>query len=159
MMVQTGVMTARRVALTFGATALFGITAVQAQNMMRGPSINIAPRAAVINPNMGPPVGAVAVGRVTPDVRTPSLTARSPCVRNFRICGPRRTSIPPAAAPARGSDGECVDVLADNGGGNGAIGKGKRQARVARAATMRCRQALLDCRPSPTRSSPRSTAR
>jgi len=116
--------TARRVALTFGATALFGITAVQAQNMMRGPSINIAPRAAVINPNMGPPVGAVAVGRVTPDVRTPSLTARMAVRPQFPYMRTSPNLYPSCGGPARGSNGECIDVLADSGG-NGATGKGK----------------------------------
>lgn len=126
--------TARRVALTLSATALFGITAVQAQNFVRGPNINIGPRAAVINPNMGPPVGALAVGRVAPDVRTPSLSARMAVRPQYPYLRTTPNLYPSCGGPARDSNGECIDVLADSGG-NGGTGKGKTKGGSRRNAT------------------------
>ena len=126
--------TARRVALTLSATALFGITAVQAQNFVRGPNINIGPRAAVINPNMGPPVGALAVGRVAPDVRTPSLSARMAVRPQYPYLRTTPNLYPSCGGPARDSNGECIDVLA-NSGGNGGSGKGKTKGGPRRNAT------------------------
>jgi hypothetical protein len=126
--------TARRVALTLSATALFGITAVQAQNFVRGPNINIGPRAAVINPNMGPPVGALAVGRVAPDVRTPSLSARMAVRPQHPYLRTTPNLYPSCGGPARDSNGECIDVLADSGG-NGGSGKGKTKGGPRRNAT------------------------
>jgi hypothetical protein len=125
--------TARRVALTLSATALFGITAVQAQNFVRGPNINIGPRAAVINPNMGPPVGALAVGRVAPDVRTPSLSARMAVRPQYPYLRTTPNLYPSCGGPARDSNGECIDVLADSGG-NGGSGKGKTKGGPRRNA-------------------------
>jgi hypothetical protein len=126
--------TARRVALTLSATALFGITAVQAQNFVRGPNINIGPRAAVINPNMGPPVGALAVGRVAPDVRTPSLSARMAVRPQYPYLRTTPNLYPSCGGPARDANGECIDVLADSGG-NGGTGKGKTKGGSRRNAT------------------------
>jgi hypothetical protein len=126
--------TARRMALTFGATVLFGITGVQAQNMMRGPNINIAPRAAVINPNMGPPVGALAAGRGMPAVRTPSMTARIAGRPQFPNLRTSPNLSPSCGGPARNANGECIDVLADSDG-NGGIGKGKTKGGPRRNAS------------------------
>src|SRR5512147_3204279 len=117
--------TARRVALTFGVTALFGITAVQAQNIMRGPNINIAPRAAVINPNIGPPVGAVAVDRAPPVMRTPSLTARMAVRPQYPYLRTSPNLYPSCGGPARDANGECIDVLAKSDGDGRTSGKGK----------------------------------
>jgi len=103
--------TARRAALTFGAAALFGVTGVQAQNMMRGPNINIAPR-------------AVGVDRAIPAVRTPTLSARIAVRPQFPNLRTSPNLSPSCGGPARAANGECIDVLADSDG-NGGTGKGK----------------------------------
>src|SRR6185437_8966706 len=107
--------TARRVALTLSATALFGITGVQAQNMMRGPNINIAPR-------------AVAVDHAIPAVRTPTLSARMAVRPQFPNLRTSPNLSPSCGGPARDANGQCIDVLADSDG-NGGTGRGKTKTK------------------------------
>jgi hypothetical protein len=111
---------ARRVALTLGAAALLGITAVQAQNIMRGPNVNIAPR-------------AVAVDHAIPAIRTPSLNARIAVRPQFPNLRTSPNLHPSCGGPARDANGECIDVLAGSGG-NGATAKGKTKGGPRRNA-------------------------
>src|SRR6185437_12253041 len=108
--------TARRVALTLSATALFGITGVQAQNMMRGPNINISSR-------------AVAVDHAIPAVRTPTLSARMAVRPQFPNLRTSPNLSPSCGGPARDANGQCIDVLADSDG-NGGTGRGKTKTKT-----------------------------
>ena len=112
--------------------------------MMRGPNINIAPR-------------AVAVDHAIPAVGRLTLSARMAVRPQFPNLRTSPNLSPSCGGPARDANGQCIDVLADSDG-NGGTGRGKTKTKVAARAAMPFRRGFSG-RPFPTRSSPRSTAR
>jgi Subtilase family len=124
-------MTARRAAWVLGAVALPAVImaapAAKAQNMMRSPTINIESRVPSVSPNIAathvdPGIASHAttsVGRINPGIRPPALNGRL-------VTRPQSPSLhtspnlyPACGGAARDGDGECANVAATNGAGNG----------------------------------------
>ncbi len=121
----------RRTALALTAVALSfasaGIPAVQAQSVMRSPSINIQSRMPTINPNIAG--GAAAIGRTPPGV---GVTSRLP---NARFS----PNLSPACSYAhRDSSGECQEkpVSLSDGGGAGKSASSRKKGGASRNAPL-----------------------
>jgi hypothetical protein len=134
--------TACRAARVLGAVALpvamMAASAVNAQSIMRSPSINMGARVPTINPGIsstavthvdpgiaGRSVGSV--GRVNPVVRAPALTGRL-AVRPVLPYMHTSPNLYPGCA--RDNDGECADLPATGNGGGSGNGNAKRASRV-----------------------------
>jgi len=110
---------ARCVAVALSAAAFIAGPAAKAQNMMRTPNLNIAPRAPNVSTNIPGP-------NITPHVDI-NISART--ATNGSNIGVRphlyvRTSpnlYPNCGGPRRDANGECIDVSSD---GDGSTGKG-----------------------------------
>ena len=113
------------------AAALFAVSQVspvQAQSIMRTPSLHINSRVPTINPTVAP--GSIPVspdGPALRSIRSPARHRPPPCTL-CRACGIRSTlpyaryspNLYPACDYAyRGSDGECFDRPVADGGGKG----------------------------------------
>jgi hypothetical protein len=115
----------RRAALVLTAAVLplafFGGSAVQAQSIMRSPSINIGSRMPTISP-VNPDIAGRAV--IGTDRMTPNLRTRPPCSYAYRD-----------------SDGECSDRAVSSTGGGGpsakSAGNGPRRNVAQTAANLR----------------------
>ena len=138
--------------------AWFAGTAVQAQGIMRTPSLNVAPRLPRINPSVGTRVNptitgkTVSIGKTTSIRSVPRIGVRStlPYVRYSP------NIYPPCGDGYR--DGGCWDQSGSSAGGGVAAALRRPKAPItSRAVTFRTRRST--CAPSPTNSWPRSTAR
>src|SRR5690349_17322817 len=111
---------ARCVALALSAVAFIAAPAANAQNIMRTPNLNIAPRAPNVSTNIPGP-------NITPhvDVNIAARTATNGSNVGVRPHLYLRTSpnlYPNCGGPRRDANGECLDVSSDGGG---STGKGK----------------------------------
>jgi subtilisin family serine protease len=103
-------------------TALFVVSpAVQAQNFVRPPNLNIGPRAPQINPNVG------IAGVNTVRVPGPNIAARVYVNPNTPTLHYSPNLYPSCGAAFRDTDGECLNqpVTTTGGGGGASSGKGK----------------------------------
>ncbi len=106
-----------RAALALTTLILVG-PAAQAQNFVRPPSLNIAPRVPTINPNVArvaPTIARVPTPVIAPRIVNPSTPYLHYSPNLYPSCG----------AAFRDSDGECLSQPVATTGGNGSSGKGK----------------------------------
>jgi len=145
-------------ALTAGVAAMLagaGGAAVHAQSIMRSPNLNIGPRISRINPNIGARVNPTAVGRAAatnigrsgPTISTSHVGPRISTIRSVPHIGVRSAT---SAAMRPAAMSRPPSAMA------AAMPRSKARP-AARAATSRRRRSTSA--PSPTKSSPRSTAR
>jgi hypothetical protein len=117
---------ARRVAFALSAVGIFAGPPAYAQNMMRTPNLNIAPRAPNISPNIPGP-------NITPhvDVNVAARTATNGSNIGVRPHLYLRTSpnLYPDCGGPRDAGGECIDVSATSDG-DGSTGKGKGKGKT-----------------------------
>jgi hypothetical protein len=105
----------RRTVWVMGGIALIAASAASAQSIMRSPSINVGARIPTISAS--PVVGAgIAVGRVNPVVRTPTVTGRLAVRPQYPYLHTSPNLYPACGGAARDSDGECADLFAASGG-------------------------------------------